>query len=450
MRSARTSPLLALLLVLTLAAVSGCGQAPVRTTANDLTLNGRPHGHLTILEKWADPQYAPYFRKMVREYEKRNPGVSIDLQAVGDQPYKDRIAALAASRDLPDIYFAWPGQYAGKFADGKLAADLTKQLKGTEWGRSFSPDALHAYRYGGRNYGVPVTLDGKVFAYSKRIFRKAGVHGKPRTFPQLLDACDRIKDAGYVPITFGNQYGWPVGHMLTQLNAMEVPAGTLKRDYATKHSGTFQHPGYKRAFEKLRQLKQRCFAPGGASQSHENAQARLVYGKAAMQYLETIEFPFLTEQGGAPASFAHDWDFLPMPSGAGSGGDPRAVAGGTDGLMVSNASPHKALAVDFLKFLTARPQARQMVRELGWLSAVKHTSDAGTVRGLGGVQRMLDRRRMSVWLDTRTDNKVVNPYLAAADSVLAGSTTPDGAMRQVRDGAEKAYRFSAQNRGGAR
>ncbi|MGI5350262.1 ABC transporter substrate-binding protein [Streptomyces sp. CA-250714] len=446
LRILRTPALLATAFA-TVLALGGCGQPPVPTTPNDLTLNGRPRGHLTVLEKWADPQYAPYFTRMAREYERRNPGVTIDLQAVGDQPYKDRIAALAASRDLPDIFFAWPGQYAERFADGKLAADLTSRLGDTAWGRSFVPDALRAYRYNGRNYGVPVTLDAKVFAYNKRIFRKAGVKGVPRTFPQLLSACDRIRKAGWRPITFGNQYGWPVGHLLTQLNAMNVPPDTLAADYAVRKGGGFRHPGYIRAFADLRRLKERCFAPGGSSVSHESAQTKLVYGKAAMQYLETIEFPFLTEKGGAPASFERDWDFFPMPRAPEAEGDPRALAGGTDGLMVSNNSPNKALAVDFLKFLTARPQAREMVRELGWLSAVKNTSEAGRVKGLGSAQRLIDGHRMSIWLDTRTDNKVVNPTLAAADSVLGGRVSPKEAVRRIREAADQAHRFSP--RGGS-
>lgn len=92
----RTSTAVAgrLLVALLTLLVSGCGQVPVRVTPNDFALDGPPRGHLTILEKWADPEYAPYFQSAVRAYERRNPGVTIDLQAVGDQPYKDRIAEI--------------------------------------------------------------------------------------------------------------------------------------------------------------------------------------------------------------------------------------------------------------------------------------------------------------------------------------------------------------------
>ncbi|MEU2790062.1 ABC transporter substrate-binding protein [Streptomyces sp. NPDC007100] len=435
--------LLAALLTLVAA---GCGQAPVRVTPNDFALDGPPRGHLTILEKWADPEYAPYFKDVVRDYERRNPGVTIDLQAVGDQPYKDRIAVLAASRELPDIYFSWPGRYARKFADGKLAADLSAPLKNTDWGRTFEADALDAFTFDGRTYGVPLDVDAKVFAYNTEIFAKAGVRRAPRTFPELLTACDRISEAGYTPLAFGNQYGWPAGHLLTQFNAMEVPAGVLARDYDGDGGGSaFTHPGYERAFEDLGQLASRCMGPSGTSVSHESAQTRLLYGKAAMQYLETLEFSYLSTKGGAPGTFAKSWDFFTMPAIPGAAGSPRAVAGGADGLLVANSSPNKPLAVDFLKYLTSRDQARKMVRDLGWLSAVKGTADAARLKGLSKAQHTLAGRDMALWLDTRADDKIVNPYLSAAEAVLGGRTTAAQAVRQVREGARQAHRFRVRD-----
>ncbi|CAM5485089.1 Carbohydrate ABC transporter substrate-binding protein OS=Streptomyces rimosus subsp. rimosus (strain ATCC / DSM 40260 / JCM 4667 / NRRL 2234) OX=1265868 GN=SRIM_003305 PE=4 SV=1 [Streptomyces rimosus subsp. rimosus] len=444
----RTSTAVAgrLLVALLTLLVSGCGQVPVRVTPNDFALDGPPRGHLTILEKWADPEYAPYFQSAVRAYERRNPGVTIDLQAVGDQPYKDRIAVLAASREMPDIDFTWPGRYARKFADGKLAADLSEPLNGTAWGRTFEPGALNAFTFDGHRYGVPLDMDAKVFAYNKEIFAAAGVGRKPRTFPELLAACDRIAAAGHTPLAFGNQYGWPAGHLLTQFNAMEVPPAVLARDYdGDGGDGAFTHPGYERAFNDLAQLKKRCMGPSGTSMSHESAQNRLLYGKAAMQYLETLEFSYLSTKGGAPEKFAKNWDFFTMPAIPGAAGSARAVAGGADGLLVANSSPNKALAVDFLKFLTSPDQARKVVRDLGWLSAVKGTADAARLKGLSEAQRTLASKDMALWLDTRADDKIVNPYLSAAEAVLGGRATAAQAVRQVREGARQAHRFRVRD-----
>ena len=64
-------------------------------------------GNITFLEKWPDPVYAPYFQQVVAAYEALHPNVKIDLQAVGDQPIKDKLQVLAASKQMPDIYFSW-------------------------------------------------------------------------------------------------------------------------------------------------------------------------------------------------------------------------------------------------------------------------------------------------------------------------------------------------------
>ena len=62
---------------------------------------------------------------MAKAYEAANPEVNIKLEQVGDQPYKDKIRVLTASKDLPDIYFSWAGDFANKFVRAGLAADLT-------------------------------------------------------------------------------------------------------------------------------------------------------------------------------------------------------------------------------------------------------------------------------------------------------------------------------------
>lgn len=86
-----------------------------------------------------------------------------------------------------------------------------------------------------------------------------------------------------------------------------------------------------------------------------------------------------------------------------------------------------------------------MVRDLGWLSAVKGTADAARLKGLSEAQRTLASKDMALWLDTRADDKIVNPYLSAAEAVLGGRATAAQAVRQVREGARQAHRFRVRD-----
>ena len=179
----RTSTCLAAALAtLTFAACGAPSTGGSTTSAKpaDLTAPKDKSGTLTVVTKFADPKYAPYFVGVAKAYEAANPGVKVDLQQVGDQPYKDKIRVLSASKQLPDVYFSWAGDFANKFVRAGLAADLTSVLgPDTEWGKSFSPAALKAFSTGGKTYGVPIDLDAKYLAYNKTAFAKAGITAPP-------------------------------------------------------------------------------------------------------------------------------------------------------------------------------------------------------------------------------------------------------------------------------
>ncbi len=299
--------------MLALTACSGGGSDTAAGESVDLSVPEKKEGTLTMVTKFADPQYAPYFEKVVADYEKANPKVDIKLEQVGDQPYKDKIRVLSASQDLPDIYFSWAGDFANKFIRAGLAADLTSVIgPGTEVGSTLAPAALEAFEYEGKNYGLPINLDGKFLAYSGAAFEKAGITEEPATLEDLLADCDKLSSAGYTPIAFGNQFGWPAIHYITQLNAYNVPADTLNEDYDPA-GGEFTDPGYVTALEQFQQILDRCANADANGLAHEAAQANLLGGKAAMQYIESVEFQVLTAKGGAPESIASDWNFFRLP-----------------------------------------------------------------------------------------------------------------------------------------
>lgn len=425
------------------AALAACGAPGTsdNTTPQDvdLTSPAAKEGTLTMVTKFADPKYAPYFEKMAADYEAANPDVTVDLQQVGDQPYKDKIRVLAASKKLPDIYFSWAGDFANKFVRAGLAADLTEVLApDTEWGSTFSPAALKAFETDGKFYGVPIDLDAKYMAYNTAIFEEIGVEA-PATLEDLIATCGKLQDAGYTPIAFGNQYGWPAIHYMTQLNAYDVPADVRASDY-NPATGEFTDPGYEQALTEFSDLASACFVDGTNGLSHEAGQAEFLDSKAGMHYLESLEFPVLTADGGAPAELADNWDFFRLPPSSAAQGDTGAITGAPDGFMVNAQSEHAALAVDFLKFMTSQENGAQMLEQIGYLSPVQGT--ATEENAFPQLQEVLadisEASDFAIWLDTVTNAEVANAYLSGVQGILDGSNDPAGVMDDVRAAAEKA------------
>ena len=393
-------------------------------------------GTLTVLTKFADPAYAPYFQSVADAFQKANPGLKLDFQQVGDQPYKDKIRVLTTAKKLPDVYFSWAGDFAGKFVRAGLAADLTKELN-SAWGKSLAPAAVSAFQYSGKKYGVPINLDAKVFVYNKKLFAQAGVK-VPSTFANLLTACDKLKAAGIEPIAFGNQFGWPAIHYMTQLNAQNVPAATLNSDYDPK-VGKFTHPGYVKALDQFMQINSHCLTQKSNGIAHGTARANLTAGKAAMQYVEIVEFPNY-DSAKVGADFASVWDFFPMPPIAGAAGDQGALTGAPDGFMISSKTKNKAAAVAFLQFLTNKSNAQKMTADLGWLSPVAGSttldnSDDHLQKALTTIQ---SAKSMAIWLDTVTHADVANAYLAGVQGMLDGSKSSADVMNDVRAAAARA------------
>ncbi len=422
-------------------ALAACGGGSESTSGTaDLSTPTSKSGTLTVVTKFADPKYAPYFESVAAGYEAANPGVTVDLQQVGDQPFKDKIRVLSAANELPDVYFSWAGDFANKFVRAGLAADLTSVIgEDTEWGKTFAPAALKAFEYDGKNYGMPINLDGKYLAYSTAAFAKAGIQAPPTTLEELLTACSSLRSAGYTPIAFGNQYGWPAIHYITQLNAYNVPADTLGRDYDPA-TGEFTDAGYVTALEQFTSIVDSCATPDANGLSHEAAQANLLQGKAAMQYIESVEFKVLTAEGGAPQSISDGWSFFRLPPAADASGDTQALTGAPDGFMVNAKSENAALAVDFLKFFSSQENATTMIKQLGWLSPVQGSTEAAETfpQLTETLADMSEASTFAIWLDTVTNADVAGAYLSGVEGMLSGDRTPQDVMAGVQEAAAKA------------
>jgi raffinose/stachyose/melibiose transport system substrate-binding protein len=395
-------------------------------------------GTISFMHKYGDPRYTPYFDGVVAAYEAAHPKVKIDVTAETDQGVKDKLRVLAASNTLPDIYFSWAGDFTKKFVRGNLALDLTGQVTGA-WKDSFTPAALDAYTYDGKLYGVPITLDAKYLVFNKKMFADNGV-SVPTTLEELLSACDAFTAKGISePIAFGNQFGWPAIHFMTQLNPYFVPPATLAKDYDPA-TGEFTDPGYLKALQAFADINTHCLTKGANGISHENAQANFLNSAKPMHYIEAVEFQVLTAAGGAPADLADNWDFMKLPPPANAPGDTGALEGAPDGFLVNANSQHIDIAVDFLKFLTNLDNAQQLTKELGWLSPVKGSATADNTfpQNVQVVDDISKASSMAIWLDTVTHIDVANAYLNGVQAMLDGTKTAADVVADVQAAAKSA------------
>ncbi|MBN8632372.1 MAG: extracellular solute-binding protein [Rhodobacterales bacterium] len=392
---------------------------------------------VSFLHKFPEPENMAYFDAAVAEFEAANPTIDIVMEAVADEPYKDKIRVLMASDQVPDIYFSWSGEFGRKFAREGRTLDLTEALKGPEWQGRFAAASLEPFQFEGKQFGIPVNVDSKYMIYNKAVFEKHGL-AVPTTFAEFIALNDALLAAGEVPIAYGNQSPWAATHYIGDLFAKMVPDDVRQADYQllAPADQLYTHPGYVEALALYKSFGDKGYFNNGANAiSHQQARGAFIAGRSAMVYLELVEFYMLADTPVAEQG----WGFFPLPPMEGAAGRNDLLTGAPDGFLISAKTEHPEEALAFLNFITSPDQAAKYVSTTGMTSAVigSVTEQTTTPETLAGLKALEDAAGMALWLDTDMDTASANVILAAGQGLLSGDETPEAVMEKVRAAAKE-------------
>lgn len=219
-----------MLLFLIIAAVS------MFTIAGCSSQSSSADGKVTLkfFHRWPKEPEKSYFEEVVKEFEKEHPDIDIQIEAVLNDSYKDKIKVMLGTTSPPDIYFSWSDEFAFKFIRGNKALDLSSYYKNdTDWSSQLVQSQITPFTYENKQYGVPWQMDAKSFFYNKDIFQKLNLD-PPKTWDELIDVSKKLKEHGYTPISFGTKATWTISHYIGTLNQRMVDEKTREKDYNAK------------------------------------------------------------------------------------------------------------------------------------------------------------------------------------------------------------------------
>ncbi len=147
----------------------------------------------TITFRFNDPE-APQMRAALDEFEKRNPGIKVNMQRVswGDaQQQYLREAAVGTAPDVAQTAFVWPRSFGNAGALRPLDDLITRPGLGAKgWDDFFARDL--AVGADGKVYAVPWTTDTFALIYNKDMLAAAGLSGFPKTWESLRAASQQV------------------------------------------------------------------------------------------------------------------------------------------------------------------------------------------------------------------------------------------------------------------
>lgn len=193
------------------AATTAAPAAPAETTAAAAPAETQAPaptdgGSLTYWSMWEVTEPQGQAIKAATEKFTADTGVKVDLQFKGRTGIREGLQpALDAGtnidlfdEDIDRVNTTW----------GSYLLDLEDLVKTTDYEKTANAGLMGACREvgGGTLKSIPYQPNVFAFFYNQDIFDQAGVTAVPTTWAELDAACQKIKDAGFTPITSDDAY----------------------------------------------------------------------------------------------------------------------------------------------------------------------------------------------------------------------------------------------------
>ena len=225
--------------------------------------------------------------KFTAEY----PNIKVVYEPVTATEYDTNLQTSLSNGTAADIIMM--RSYSGGktvYSSGKIATLTTDNVPNLA---NFPDSAINCWAADGESFAVPAGMTMEGVHYNKAIFEEVGVE-VPETLDELLDVCQKIKDAGYLPIAGGVSEAWYVSEEITS-SILMATIGT--NDWVQKLYNKeidFTDPAYVTMLETLQKLTP-YYPDFYEGVGYEDAQALFVTGQAAMYMSGSFELQFFTE-----------------------------------------------------------------------------------------------------------------------------------------------------------
>lgn len=287
--------------------------------------------------------------EIIAQFASEYPDLFVEVEALANEQYKDKITVLAASNSLPDVGFTWAAGYMTPFVQAGQFASLNDLLAEDGMHDQFVSGTLQAFSIDGVTYGLPLELNIAPVFYNKRIFERYGLD-VPTTYDEFLHVVETLQRNRVTPIALGNGERW-TGSLWYMYLADRIAGPEVVND-AINGRIPFTHPGLVQAAAEVQRLvRMDAFSLGFNGLSNAEAKAEFLNEQAAMWLIGSWELPQFTTDETVSQEFRDSIGFFRFPTvDGGAGRDTGWVGGPGVALFVNANSPVKEKAEEFVKY----------------------------------------------------------------------------------------------------
>ena len=250
-------------------AIAAAGAVPVM--AEDITLT------FMASQDWIQDAEMELGEKFTEET-----GIKVDYQIVPSDQYENLLMTKLNTGECTDLFGGQSSQFSivNQFHVEENAVELTDE----SWAANVEPAAAFELSVDGKLYGQPIQDVSAVWAvaYNRQIFEDLGLE-IPTNYAELCDICDKLIEAGIIPIYECVSDGWH--HVCwTEKAIAATVADPEYPDKLNKNEATFA--GNEQLITLFSELKEMAdkgyFGDNYMSNQYSDAPASIASGEYAM------------------------------------------------------------------------------------------------------------------------------------------------------------------------
>lgn len=344
--------------------LSGCGTASSSgsTAASGVGSSTTAQGKTTIEFFNQKTEIVSILKKLIAEYEKENPNVSIQLTTPANA--STVLASRMSSNNTPDVFTAWPNSTFFLQVDSGYVMDIS----GTGIMDNVQDVARNQWKHNNGEYSATMSYNCSGIWYNKELFQKAGITETPKTWSALLEDCKKLKSAGITPFVISSKETDIADRQLQVFlaSSMGNTYDAFEKDAAAKTVDEKQTYGksLNAMAQKILQLAQYGQNdPNGTDQ--DSATASFANGKGAMMIGGSWLLASITA-----ANPKIQISMMPIPGDTESETNTCAYPGDM-ALSIAKNTKVKDAAVKFVKWMTSTKTANEYAKQEGNPSCIK-------------------------------------------------------------------------------
>lgn len=420
---------------------SASGTSDNGTSSKEVTLSF--YNDYTSQSRSSDSN-AQLFYDMMEDFKKENPNIKLEVTEISQDNYANKIQAMSAADDLPDVFFL-KGSWLKSFIANGSVAPLTDALNESGIKDKYRTGIFDPATSDGEIYGMPTQYSVTcIVFYNSDLWKSIGYDKFPDKWDDILAAAAKFKEKGITPIALGNKDKWP--YESTILSCLgDRFTGTDWTNSIIAHDGKakFTDDSFVKALEFSQKLaKSNLFNEDYNAITDEQASTLYCQGKAASIIDGFWDVSYINTNASDDIIKATKLALLPAVDGG--KGNANSTSGGAGWFISANSNlkdDKLAAAKKFIMAMTGEEYSKNLATKYGMVGPVNVGEvDASNFSNI--TQEYINLINSGVTLtpiyDIQMDSTVIDVMNTGLQGLLNGSITPKELAEKIQKAQEEA------------